>query len=183
VKPFITALAALILSGCGIPAGMHMGLQIKQYSGDGVIYACSNLLAAGYGIDFPKFDASRYYSASYKLSHVPHVFRIDGRGDPLIFLSFYQRGFTALHEKKSVTAKFQITLSDSEGHIRHSAEIPLSTSTWGESQALFSVFDSEKSKLHFDRDSRYVLHVEYVPGDTPPPVKELYFTIANCASY
>jgi hypothetical protein len=184
VRFFVTALAALTLNGCGIPAGMHMWLQTKWYSGDGIIYACSNLLAAGYGIDFPKFDSSRYYSASYSLSRVPQVYRIDGRSDPLILLRFYQRDFVAVRERKnSVTATFHVTLSDMKGHIQHSADIPLSTSRWEESQALFGIYDLERSRLHFDKNIGYVLHVEYVPGDTPPLAKELYFTIDNCASY
>ena len=48
-----------------------MWMQVKRYSGDGVIRTCSTVLVPGYLIEFPKFDSTRPYEASYRLSHVP----------------------------------------------------------------------------------------------------------------
>src|SRR6266404_5211691 len=111
MKTLVTALIALALAGCGIPASGEMWLQTKRYSGDGVIRNCSNLIGAGYCIDFQEFDASRPFSASYRMAHVPKVF---GR-DPLIYLKFRCESGSSDEIKKRVTASFRITLLDSAG--------------------------------------------------------------------
>jgi hypothetical protein len=166
---------ALTLNGC-VVADVAMETQVMQYSGDGVIHNASLTFWPGYRIEFPAFDATRAFEASYRLSHVP---QLDSR-DPLIYLRFYQRDFiTARKKKNSVTASFHVALSDAQGHILHSAEISLSTSWWTGNQRLFGVYDLEKSKLHFDRGASYVLHVAYKPGRVPPPAKQLYFSIEN----
>src|SRR5438477_5628876 len=84
VRAFLPALACVALSGCGIPAGAGMWAQAKEYAGDGVIHTCSNLFAGGYEIDFPRFDASRPFAASYRLSRVPPT----GRNPAIIYLRF-----------------------------------------------------------------------------------------------
>jgi hypothetical protein len=147
---------ALALNGCGVPAGFEMWLQIKRYSGDGVIHACSNLLAAGYRIDFPKFDASQPYSASYRLSRVP---RVHARGrEPIIYLRFDgDRSFP----RNGLSDSFRMTLANSKGE----------------------VIQAFGRTLHFDKKASYILSVDYVPGQVPSRAKQLYFEIDNCAFY
>src|SRR5262249_10869851 len=99
---------ALALGGCGIPASAEMWLQTKRYSGDGHIYNCSNLIGAGYCIDFPEFDATRPFTASYRLTHIPRVFD----RDPLIYLKFRCDFGSSDEIKKSVTASFRVTQLD-----------------------------------------------------------------------
>jgi hypothetical protein len=172
MKRLFGPVLAFLLSGC-VVGNLAMETQVTQYSGDGVIRNSS--FTPGYRIEFPKFGAAQPFEASYRLSHVPQMSR-----DPLILLRFYQQDFVAARKRKnSVTATFHITLSDAQGHIQHAATIPLSTSWWTESQRLFGVYDLEKSKLHFNRDVSYTLHVSYRPGRVPPLTKQMYFSIEN----
>jgi hypothetical protein len=182
MRAFLPALVCLGLSGCGIPGGAVMWVQTKRYSGDGVIRNCSNLLGSGYAIQFPTFDASRPFAASYRVSHVPQLHRIDGRNDPTVYLRFYSNiGYTkSLQIQKGVTARFQVILMNSRGQVMHSVEVPLSTSGWSSTQNLYAV---SKGAFHFDPDASYLLNVSYEPGAVPPPAKELYFEIDNCAYY
>jgi hypothetical protein len=109
------------------------------------------------------------------------VYRIDGRSDPSILLRFYQRDFVAARERlNSVTASVQVTLCDAQGHVQQSANIPLSTAGWGESQGLFGVY---LGNFHFDRNASYILRVSYMSGSVPPLTKQVYFSIDNCAVY
>src|ERR1700741_3316289 len=102
-------LACLILCSCGVPGSLETWTGTKQYSGDGAIHTCSNLFAGGYEINFPAFDASRPYSASYQLSHLP----TGARERTGITLCFYQRDLALAREKqKSATAIFHLTLRD-----------------------------------------------------------------------
>jgi hypothetical protein len=157
-----------------------MWAETKQYSGDGVIHTCSNLFGSGYEIDFPKFDASRPFVASYRLSHVPQTAR-ERAG---ISLRFYQPDYLMAETKKgSITATFRFTLSDAHNRTLHSAEVKLSSAGWSESQRLFSVYAGERSYFHFEPNTAYVLRVSYTPGAVPPPAKELYFAIDSCAFY
>jgi hypothetical protein len=175
-------LACLALSSCGIPGSIVMWAETKQYSGDGVIQTCSNLLAGGYKIDFPRFDASLPYAASYHLAHVPPT----GREPAVIYLRFDAPDLSYLgaeKKKKSVTATFRFTLYDAKGKILHSAEFLVSDSTWTSNRSMFGVYELEKSFLHFERNASYALNVSYTPGSVPPPAKQLYFAIDNCAFY
>ena len=157
-----------------------MLVETKQYSGDGVIHTCSNLFGGGYGIDFPKFDASRPYAASYRLSNVPQTVR-ERTG---ISLRFHQANYLmAQHKKNSVTATFRFTLIDARNRTLHSVAVRVSSAGWSENQRLFSVYAGEKSYFHFQPNTAYVLKVSYMPGAVPPPAKELYFAIDNCSFY
>src|SRR5713101_5335897 len=137
MKRVATVLVALALNGCGIPADLEMWLQTKRYSGDGVIRTCSNLFAAGYCIDFPKFDASQPYSASYRLSHVP---RVHARGrEPIIYLRFDgDRSFP----RNGLSDSFRMTLANSRGE----------------------VIQAFGRTLQFDKSASYILYVDYAPG-------------------
>lgn len=180
-----TILVALALSGCGIPTGVEMWLQTKRYFGNGTIRTCNNLLAPGYAIEFPTFDASKDYAASYRLSHVPQVYGILESRNPYIYLCFYwKRGSADTDQIKStVTASFRATLVRSSGQIVHSIEVPLARTTWGEARDLHVIADFEQAKFHFDRNSDYLLRVSYTPGLVPPPAKKLFFAIKDCAEY
>jgi hypothetical protein len=179
MRTLVALIIALALAGCGIPASGVMWLQTKRYSGDGVIHNCSNLIGAGYRIDFPEFDASRSFSASYRMAHVPKVF---GR-DPLIYLKFRCESGSSDEIKKRVTASFRITLLDSTRTVIRSIELPMSTSIWWEAQNLCGAYDLEKSPFRFQSSASYILEVSYDPGPVPPPTKRLYFSVDNCAFY
>jgi hypothetical protein len=177
-----TLVAPIVLSGlagCGIPASSEMWAQTKRYSGDGIINNCSSLIGAGYRIDFPEFDASRPFNASYQMAHVPKVF---GR-DPVMYLKFRCEGGGSDEVKTRVTASFRVTLFDSAGRILHSIELPMSASRWAESQHLCGAYDVDKSPLRLQFGTSYVLKVSYDPGPIPPPTKLLYFSVDNCAFY
>ena len=182
MRPFLLVLLCWSLSGCGIPGGAVMWAQTKGYSGDGVMRNCSNMLGSGYAIEFPKFDASRSYAASYRVSHVPQLHRIDGRNDPILYLRFYSSvGYTKTKQiKKGVTARFRVILVNSHGQVMHSVEVPFSTSGWSSAQNLYGV---SIEAFHFDPDASYVFNVSYTPGAVPPPAKQVYFAIDNCAYY
>jgi hypothetical protein len=179
MRTLVALIIGSALAGCGIPASAEMWLQTKRYSGDGVIHNCSNLIGAGYRIDFPEFDASRPFSASYRMAHVPKVF---GR-DPLIYLKFRCEFGSSDEIKKRVTASFRITLLDSAGTVIRSIELPMSTSIWWEAQNLCGAYDLEKSPFRFQSSASYILMVSYDPGHIPPPTKRLYFSVDNCAFY
>jgi hypothetical protein len=186
---WVTGLACLlsialcfILVGC-VASNLAMEAQVQRYSGDGVIHSCSTALMAGYRIQFPKFDASRAYAASYRLSHVPQMHRIDGRDNPSVYLRFRSSlGFAATQEfRKTSTAIFRLTLVDSRGKVIYSTKSTVSDSRWG--QQARNLYDSFGCEFHFERDATYVLKVAYTPGTVPPPAKELYFVLENCGYY
>lgn len=158
-----------------------MWLQAKRYSGDGIIQTCSSLVGAGYRIDFPEFDASRPYSASYRLSKLPQVFR----RDPVIYLKFHLNPDFGIPEetKKRITASFRITLFDSQSHVIRSAELTLADTIWWGGEHPLGAYDLPKSVFHFNWNTPYILQVSYEPGLVPPPATQLYFSIDNCAFY
>jgi hypothetical protein len=179
VKALLLVLACVVLDGCGIPAGAGMQLQAMRYSGDGVIHTCSNIFAGGYRIDFPSFAASEPHTASYRLSNVPQVYRVDGRSDPTIYLRFYS-DIPYSKVKERLSGKFQLTLLDGRGQVATSIVAPLSTAGLTATQRLYGV---SKGTFHFDPNASYVLRVSYTPGAVPPPAKQFYFAIDNCAFY
>jgi len=178
----LSLVVSITLSSC-VVGTLGMEAQVQRYSGDGVIHSCSTALMAGYRIQFPKFDASRAYAASYRLSHVPQLHRIDGRDDPSVYLRFRSSlGFAATQEfRKSSTAIFRLTLVDSRGRAIYSTKSAMSDSRWG--QQMGNLYDSFGCEFHFERDATYVLKVAYTPGHVPPPAKELYFALENCGYY
>ena len=179
MRPHVPLAIALGLSGCGMPGSAEMWFQTKWYSGDGCIHNCSNLISAGYCIDFPEFDANRPFSTSYRLSHVPKVF---GR-DPLIYLKFRCDFGSSDDIRKRVTASFRVTQLDASGTLIHSSDFPMAATIWGESQYGCAAYDLDKSPLRFSPGATYVLRVSYDPGAVPPPTKRLYFSLDNCAFY
>jgi len=154
-----TVLVSLALSSCGVPRGIQLWLQAKSYSGDGVIYTCSNLVTAGYHIDFPRFEASRPYFAAYRLSRIPKVYdRAQEPREPVIHLRY--DGDRAL-PRDALSDTFGITLKRSTG----------------------GIIQEYGHKLHIHDRESYILSVSYEPGHAPLHVKELYFELDNCASY
>ena len=136
MRPPCCWLSCSALSWCGIPGSAEMWFQTKWYSGDGRIYNCSNLISAGYCIDFPEFDANRPFSTSYRLSHVPKVF---GR-DPAIYLKF-RCDFGSNDEiRKRVTASFRVAQLDASGTVIRSSEFPMAAAVWGESRYLCAAY-------------------------------------------
>lgn len=171
-------LLCFALNGC-VLGNVGMWIQVKQYSGDGVIHNCSVIWWPGYRIEFPKFDSARPYQATYKLNRVPQR-----GGEPaMLYMCFIQPNYgMALQRQNSVTASFRITLSDQNGRILHSADFQLANTFWGAEQDIFHVFDLEKSKLQLERNASYLLNVFYTPGEIPPPAEELFFFIQNGCS-
>jgi hypothetical protein len=155
-------------------------LNASRYSGDGEFRSCSNLFARGYAITFPSFPIDRQYSASYKLSHVPSVGR-----DPYVYLSFHSDAlpFASDTARPHVTSVIRLVLEDSSGRQLRSLELPLSKSIWRWSQHVFGAYDLHESKFHLDPSASYILHVSYTPGSVPPPAKQAYFEIDDCAYY
>jgi hypothetical protein len=160
-----------------------MSLQVKRYSGDGIIYDCSSsppivgMLFSwpGYRIEFPKFRSDSPYEAVYHFSHVP---QLTGYRAPIIYLRFKPGNrIAAERNKELVSSVFHFSLLDSTHNMLHSAEIPMATSIWTDWGGAFGVYDLGKSELHFEARKSYVLKVSYTPGPTPPPARELYFSI------
>jgi hypothetical protein len=154
VKMFATVLVFFALSGCGVPEGVQLWFEAESYSGDGVIYTCSNLVGGGYRIDFPKFDAFQPYTAAYSLSHVPKVYN----REPVIYLRY--DGDRAL-PRNALSDTFGITLKKSTGE----------------------VIQEYGRELHINGSESYILYVSYEPGHAPLHVKQLYFELDNCSSY
>lgn len=174
-------LACLALISCGIPGSTVMWAETKQYSGDGVIHSCSNLFGGGFAIDFPTFDSSRPYAASYRLSHVPQT----GRGS-VIYLRFERSGLlpsAAQRKTKSATSTFRFTICDAKGSVLDSADFHVSNAILTQTGSIFGIYELGKSEFRFEYNNSYVLKVSYVPGSVPPPAKQLYFAIDNCAFY
>jgi hypothetical protein len=175
-------LLCFVLSGC-VTGNLAMETGVMQYSGDGVIHSCSTILMPGYAIEFPKFNSTRSYQASYRLSNMPPA----GRERALILLRFNQPGLlfsTAQRKQKSVTATFRFSLLDAKGDLLHSAELQLCSAIWtGNQRVPYGIYELGKSHFHFERNASYILHVSYTPGAVPPPAKELYFAIDNCGFY
>jgi hypothetical protein len=180
VRAFLVLIIALALGGCGIPATAEMWLQTKSYSGDGTIHSCCTLFGAGYMIDFPAFSASRPFTASYRMAHVPKVFG----SDPYLRLCFHWQREDDLTRSRSITANVRFTLLDGRGKQVRSLELPISSSMWGETGPdLVEVWDFNKGPIHFAAGEHYVLNVSYTPGSVPPPTKEAWLEIDNCATY
>jgi hypothetical protein len=167
--------AALALTSC-----KPMGMQAKQYSGDGTLRACSKLIGQGYAIEFAPFDATKPYLASYRLSHVPQV-----RRDPYVYLRFHSGPSVSFPEdlRKRGTAVIWASLVDTYGREKHSLDLSLSSGVWEESQGLFSAYALDQSQFHFEPQESYILTVSYKPGAVPPPATNLYFEIDDCAHY
>jgi opacity protein-like surface antigen len=179
VKLLVLAVSIFALTGCGFFADLSLRSEIKEYQGDGVIYTCSNALMGGYGIDFPRFDASRPFTATYHFSHVPPT-RLPWL-QPFLYLrhgAFPKDESPPDDVKAGLRAKFLFTIHDSHGQVAH-AELPLATAIWGSD----GVYDLDRSRVGFQKDTNYELRVEYSPGVNPPPVKEFYVVIDRCASY
>ena len=152
---FAPILIALTLGGCGIPTGWSIWLRTKRYSGDGVITTCSNLLGPGYRIDFPKFDASLPYSASYRLDGLPRI--CDRK--PVVYLRF--DGDRSL-PRNTLSDAFRMTVANSRGEI----------------------IQAYGRALQLREDESYTLHLDYDnPRQAPMHVKQLFFEIDNCAFY
>jgi hypothetical protein len=172
---------AVTVSAC-VVGPLTLEGQIQQYSGDGVIHSRSTLLMAGYIIEFPKFEASRPYAASYRLSHVPQLQRVDGRSNPGIYLRFKSNlGFAATRElKKKSGAVLRLTIVDSHGEVVRSMKSAVSVAGWTQRQNVYSISGGE---FRFDAGASYVLKIHYIPGPVPLPAKELYVVIDDCAFY
>ena len=172
---WLLPLAALALTSC-----KPMGMQAKQYSGDGTLRTCSKLIGQGYAIEFAAFDATKPYLASYRLSHVPQVHR-----DPYLYLRFHSGPSLSFPEdlRKRGTASFWVSLVDTYGREKHALDLSLSSGVWAESQGLFSAYALDQSQFHFEPQESYVLTVSYKPGAVPPPAANLYFEIDGCAHY
>jgi len=166
-----------LLSGC-VVGNLAMETQVMQYSGDGVIRNSSIAISPGYQIEFPKFNAARSYEASYRLSRVPQNYRRLST----CYLRFNQPGLSwrvVQKRKNSVTATVRFRLCDENGHVLKSSQFHLSNSWWTGNRGLFGIYALEKSDLHFEPNTRYILNVSYTPGNVPPPTKQLYFSIEN----
>jgi hypothetical protein len=174
MKP-LTMATALLLCGC-----MPMAVKARRYSGDGQFEVCSNLLAQGYRITFPSFPIDQPYSASYKLAHVPSVGR-----NPYVYLSFHSDAPPSASDtaRPHVTAAVRIAVDDSAGKRVHSLDLALSKAIWRWSQQTFGAYDLDHSTFALDPSASYTLHVSYTPGSTPPPAKEAYFELDDCAYY
>jgi hypothetical protein len=173
----LLGVSAILFLLCGC---MPMAVKAKRYSGDGEIRSCSNLLAQGYSITFPRFPIDQPYSASYRLAGVPSVGR-----DPVVYLSFPSNAPPSASDtaRSRVTSTIRVTLQNSSGKEIRSLDLPLATAIWRWSQEVFGAYDLEKNVFHFDPSAAYTLHVTYTPGAVPPPAKEAYFEIDGCASY
>lgn len=180
----IVFLIALIFTGCGIPARVEMKFQMRRYSGDGTIRACSNVLSSGYAIRFADFDSGHNHSASYELSHVP---RISGcrHDDPFLYLRFQWGGpfYEWTQIQKRLRGEIWLILRDKQGRTLSSNELSLSDATFAGTGNLYGAYDPVKTRLHFTHSGNYVLQVTYVPGPDPIPAPRLYFEIDNCAYY
>jgi hypothetical protein len=185
MKRLVLALAALTMTDCGVPGGVEISIQARQYSGDGQIRTCSNLMGPGFAIDFAPFDASVAYTKSYHLSNVPQVYRSKENVDPILYLRFTKwEGFGDPDKiKANSTASFRVIVSKATGEVVKTFSLGFASSIWTVSQNLIGVYDLEKGKVHFERGDAYVLHVEYSPGANPPLAKELYFALDDCAFY
>lgn len=162
--------------------GIAMNLQIRRYSGDGSIRTCGNLLAPGYAIDFPKFEASRPYSASYRLVRLPRVHDPLGPRKAHIYLSLWWKN-GSVNFDQSLSGSVRVDLVKSSGQLVHSFELPLASVMRGNSQGRDLFSDIKSTELHFEKNVDYYLRVSYSPGSVPPPAKELFFTIRDCAEY
>ena len=131
MRTLLALIIALALAGCGIPAGVAMWFQTRRYSGDGIIRSCSNLASAGYSIDFPAFDASRPFNASYRMADVP---KVAGR-DPQIYLKFRCEFGSSEEIIKHTTASFHLAVLDSSGKAIRSVALPLSATNWTGAEA------------------------------------------------
>lgn len=180
MKSILTVLMVISFLGC-----KPMWIQTKQYSGDGVIRRCSTLLSSGYAIKFPEFDSAHAYSTSYRLSRVPQVSNFDRQRDPRLYLRLqWNRLFSEWREvQKSLTGKIQLALEDSGGRIINANEVLLSEMTLTQTERGYAIYDLAKTRLHFEPDKSYVLHVTYIPGAVPLPANPLYFEIHDCAYY
>lgn len=179
----LVTLLAILVTAC-----KPMWWQTRQYSGDGEIRTCSNLLGSGYTIEFPEFDASKPYIVSYRISRVPRVRRLSRSTDPYVCLNFLPFYHDFYHDfglqkyeaiKKRITATFRMTLVTAKGEVKHSADFSFSTALWSGS----GKFNSVGEFFHFDPDQDYNLILAYAPGIQPPPTKELNLAVKNCASY
>ena len=180
---FLSALLIpCLLSGCFL-ANLDMKRQVRRYSGDGTIENCATFSWPGFQIQFPSFDASKAFDASYRLSRVPQLHKFGRTTDAYLFLRFrwHEDSENVDELKKHVTAAYRFVLLDSTGRILQSAELPFSSSIWGGAE-LYGVYDLDKSKIHFQPDASYTLKVSYDPGTNPPPAQRLYFSIENGCS-
>lgn len=163
---------------------MDMWLQAKRYAGDGSLQICSTLFSSGYSITFARFLAAKPYSASYRLSHVPQTRAIFLLGYPYVRLCFYwNRGFVDGDWVKShTTASFKLTVTKVPGQVMRVLKFPLSDMTWGESQNLHELWRLDGT-VHFERNTDYIIHLDYFPGTNPPPTAELFLRLKDCPSY
>lgn len=164
--------------------GLAMWLQILRYRGDGVIESCSNLFAPGYMITFPEFDSGHARRLIYRLSNVPQISQTFSPRSPYLYLCFQwkQSSIDSDWVKDTTTASIKLTVLKTAGGIAQSSEIRLSSMLWGETRNLHELWHYEKTKLHFDASTSYLLQIEYTPGTVPPPSPRLYLVVKDCAS-
>ena len=110
MRSLLPLAAALALTSC-----KPMGMQAKQYSGDGTLRTCSKLIGQGYAIELAPFDATKPYLASYRLSHVPQVHR-----DPVVYLRFHSGPSVSFPEDLK-EARDRHDLGHSRGQVRQRA--------------------------------------------------------------
>jgi hypothetical protein len=181
VRALIPIVALLPLSSCGIPGSMVERIDANQYRGDGTIGTCSNIFGGGYRIDFPPFDATRTYDASYRVSHLPPP----GKEWPEFELGFSERGPRDVQKRmKSVTAISRLTLRDTNGNILWSEAVRFSALRVGFGATGLSYVNAfQNNPVRFKRDVSYTLTMSYSPGAVPPPTKQLHLAINNCSFY
>ena len=139
LKRFLRLMAIIIGSLAvitGVPFNVGMWVQTKLYKGDGEIRNDAIVGIPGYTIDFPPFDPSVPYEASYHLYHVPQRI-LDN--SPYLFLRFHSTlpFLETLAIEKRVSATFHFQLLVTQMVVSYSARSYLSLHRLGRRKATF----------------------------------------------
>ncbi len=170
-KTIIAAVGVLLFGLAWMVAYPHWAMpDVRPHSGDGRFenhsfrfpWSYLGMPIPGYTIDFPQFDLSSDFAATYRLEKLPEL--PDRVG---IYLSIYDPAdiWFGENRRKTLAADVQIDIHDDEGNLVCHVEQPLAKMIWtlpeGGSKC-FGLYNLESFFIP-RTGARYIISVRYTP--------------------
>ena len=159
----------VLLASCGRCGwGTYYLRGTQSYSGDGVISDVSQpgglFGTRAYIIDFPKFDLSQRYAATYHFSGTPTLGWAKSEIALMIEDPRGWLGGTVDGLKEASKGTLKCSLVDSSGKVITRFETPLKNLIWSgpiHDRSGYALYDLDNSFFRPNSDAKYTLTIEY----------------------